>query len=128
MKKVKVISNKVSLAMVRACIDPKELAIRANISYQNNPIVQTVKKLLEQHPEGWSGTSSELLDAGKVLLTAYIAATPRELTGKLTPLDKPLFDYDGIIHTRAKRGTGGGRHHFYYASTDKYEQTVFPPI
>lgn len=101
---------------------------RARLAYQNNPIVQTVKKLLEQHPEGWSGTSSELLDAGKVLLTAYIAATPRELTGKLTPLDKPLFDYDGIVHTRAKRGTGGGRHHFYYASTDKYEQTVFPPI
>lgn len=101
---------------------------RALQAYRNNPIVQTVKKLLEQNPEGWSGTSSELLDAGKVLLTAYIAATPRELTGKLTPLDKPLFDYDGIIHTKGKNGSGGGKHRFYYASTDKYEQTVFPPI
>lgn len=101
---------------------------KAKASYQNSPVVQTIKKLLEQHPEGWSGTSSELLDAGKVLLTAYIAANPRDLTNKLAPLDKPLFDYDRIVHTRAKNGTGGGKHRFYFASTDKYEQTVFSPI
>ena len=40
---MKVISNKVSLAMVRACIDPKELAIRANISYP------AVKRVLSGH-------------------------------------------------------------------------------
>ena len=101
---------------------------RALQAYRNNPIVQTVKKLLEQHPEGWSGTSSELLDAGKVLITNYIAATPRELTNKLVALDKSFFDYDGIIHTKGKNGSGGGKHRFYYASTDKYEQPVFPPI
>lgn len=101
---------------------------RARTAYQNNPIVQTIKKLLEQHPEGWSGTSSELLDAGKVLITAYLANSPRDLTSKLAPLDKPLFDYDKIIHTKGKNGSGGGKHWFYYAPTNKYEQSVFPPI
>ena len=101
---------------------------RARAAYQNNPIVQTIKKLLKQHPEGWSGTSSELLDAGKVLISVYLANSPRDLTSKLAPLDKPLFDYDKIVHTRGSRGTGGGKHRFYYALTDKYEQTVFPPI
>ena len=71
---------------------------RARTAYQNNPIVQTIKKLLEQHPEGWSGTSSELLDAGKVLISVYLANSPRDLTNKLGPLDKPLFDYDKIVH------------------------------
>lgn len=101
---------------------------RARTAYQNNPIVQTIKKLLEQHPEGWSGTSSELLDAGKMLITAYLANSPRDLTSKLAPLDKPLFDYDKIIHTKGKNGSGGGKHWFYYAPTNKYEQSVFPPI
>lgn len=101
---------------------------RARLRYRNDPIVQTVKTLLEQHPEGWSGTSSDLLDAGKVLLTAYIAGSPRELTGKLTSLDKPLFEYDGIVHTKGKNGSGGGKHRFYYRSTEKYEQTVISPI
>ena len=96
---------------------------RARTAYQNNPIVQTIKKLLEQHPEGWSGTSSELLDAGKVLISVYLANSPRDLTNKLGPLDKPLFDYDKIVHTRAKHGSGGGKHWFRYTSPKKYEQT-----
>ena len=96
---------------------------RARTAYQNNPIVHTIKKLLEQHPEGWSGTSSELLDAGKVLISVYLANSPRDLTNKLGPLDKPLFDYDKIVHTRAKHGSGGGKHWFRYTSPKKYEQT-----
>lgn len=101
---------------------------RARLRYRNDPIVQTVKKLLEQHPEGWSGTATQLLDAGKVLAGQYMAANPRDLSRKLVALDKPLFDYDGIVHDRASHGSGGGKHRFYYRSTEKYEQTVFPPI
>ena len=101
---------------------------RARLRYRNDPIVQTVKKLLEQHPEGWSGTATQLLDAGKVLLGQYMAANPRDLSRKLVALDKPLFDYDGIVHDRASHGSGGGKHRFYYRSTEKYEQTVISPI
>lgn len=101
---------------------------RARLRYRNDPIVQTVKTLLEQHPEGWSGTATQLLDAGKVLVGQYMAANPRDLSRKLVALDKPFFDYDGIVHDRASRGSGGGKHRFYYRSTEKYEQTVISPI
>ena len=84
--------------------------------------------LLEQHPEGWSGTATQLLDAGKVLAGQYMAANPRDLSRKLVALDKPFFDYDGIVHDRASHGSGGGKHRFYYRSTEKYEQTVISPI
>lgn len=102
---------------------------RQRLAYQKDPIVLTIKKLLERNPAGWSGTASELLDAGKTLMATYLATTPRDLSNKLSALDKPLFDYDGIVHTRAKHGGAGGKHHFMPPVTGvEYEQTVITPI
>ena len=93
---------------------------RARLEYRDNPIVITIKKLLEQNPGGWSGSMTELLDAGKYIARTYLAENTRALTNKVKALDKPLFDYDGIVHTRAKNGSknggGGGRHKFYYST------------
>ena len=90
---------------------------RARREYQENPIVVTIKKLLNQSPGGWSGTMQELMDAGKYLADAYLAATPRDLSSKLKALDKPLFDYDRIVHSRGENGTGGAKHRLFYRPT-----------
>ena len=82
--------------------------------YNNNPIVMTIKKLLVQSPTGWSGTMQDLLEAGKVLCNTYLDYTTRGLSSKVKSLDKQLYDYDNIIHSRVKHGTGGGKHKFYY--------------
>lgn len=92
---------------------------RAKLEYQSSPIVSTIKNLLEQSPAGWSGTMQELLDAGKHFAHTYLANTPRDLTSKVKALDKLLFDYDHIIHERAKNGnSGGSKHKFYRGFSD----------
>ena len=91
---------------------------QARMSYQTNSIVIIVRKLLEQNPGGWSGTTKQLLDAGRELLGVNLEKTPKALSSKLPALDAPLLEYDGIIHGRAGNGTGGGKHRFYYRTVE----------
>lgn len=89
---------------------------QAKLEYNSSPIVKTIKELLEQSPGGWNGSMQELLDAGKHFAGTYLADSTRALTSKVKALEKPLFDYDGIIHERSKNGSGSGKHHFYFAT------------
>lgn len=96
--------------------------LQARRDYQESPIVKTIKKLLEQSPEGWSGTSQQLLDAGTFISRARLAQSARDLSGKLKRLDNLLFEYDNIIHERKTNGSGGGKHRFYYADLPPFEE------
>lgn len=89
---------------------------RARLAYDQSPIVKTVKKLLEQSPERrWDGTAKELMEAGKFIARTYLAVNVKKLGHEIKALDKPLFDYDGIVHSVSKTGGNGGKqHHFYY--------------
>ena len=88
----------------------------AEEEYEQDPIVLTIKKLLKQSPAGWSGTMNDLLEAGKHFAGTYLAATARDLANKVKALTPSLWNYDKIVHERAKNGGGGGRHHFYTAT------------
>lgn len=91
---------------------------QARMSYQTNPIVITVRKLLEQNPGGWSGSMQQLINKGMELANTALAESPRALSSKIKTLDRPLFDYDHIIHTRPGNGrSGGGYHKFYYSQS-----------
>ena len=92
---------------------------RARLAYGESPIVKTVKRLLEQSAEKrWDGTAKELLEAGKYIAKAYLAPTPQKLGYALKPLDQPMFEYDGILHTTTGNGSGGKKHHFYYSGNE----------
>ncbi len=95
---------------------------QARREYQESPIVKTVKRLLEQSPEGWSGTAKELLEAGRFIARATLADSARALTSKLKGMDKLLLENDNIIHERRSNGSGGGRHDFYYIGAPRSEQ------
>jgi len=95
---------------------------QARKEYLKNPIVRTVKKLLEQSPDGWSGNAQQLMDAGQFITHLRLASTPRDLTGKFKQLDSLLFENDSIIHERKTNGSGGGKHKFYYADTQDSEK------
>lgn len=96
----------------------------AEEEYEQDPIVLTIKKLLKQSPAGWSGTMQDLLEAGKHFAGTYLAATSRDLSSKVKALEKPLFDYDGIVHTRKKNGrSGGSKHRFYFRTGDEKSTT-----
>ena len=103
---------------------------QARQEYQESPIVRTIKKLLEQSPEGWIGTAQQLLEAGRFISHTSLAPSPRDLSGKLKGLSKSLLDYDGIVYERKSNGSGGGKHSFSYMGTqfEELEQTEFDPF
>lgn len=87
---------------------------QAQLEYQESPIVVTVKKLLAQSPNGWTGTAQQLLDAGKYITRTPLADSARSLSNKLRDMDRMFFDYDQIVYQRKGNGSGGGKHSFSY--------------
>lgn len=86
---------------------------RARQEYQSNPIVVTIKKLMEENNDHWSGTMSDLLEAGQRIAGVFLAPTARALSTEVKKLEPLLFEYDRITHGRAKHGNAGYCHHFY---------------
>ena len=94
---------------------------RARLAYDSSPIVKTIKKLLEQSPaHRWDGTATELLNAGRFIARTYLAASAKSLGREIGNLEKPLFDYDGIVHVGSGNGSGGKRHIFYYQDLSQF--------
>ena len=91
-------------------------ARRLRAEYEASPIVKTVRKLLEQSPgKEWTGTATQLMEAGKYITRQYLASSARALVNALNDLDASLLDMDGILHTTASNGSGVKRHIFRYA-------------
>ncbi len=97
---------------------------RAREEYNNSPIVKTIKNLLDQSPtHRWDGTAKDLMEAGKYISRTYIAVDAQKLGYAIRDLEKPLFDYDGIVHSSGKTsGNGGKMHHFYYQDFGQFEE------
>lgn len=96
---------------------------RAMLAYNDSPIVKTIKKLLEQSPEHrWDGTAKDLMEAGKYIARTYLAVDNQKLGYAIRDLEKPLFEYDGIVHSSGSNGTGGKKHHFYYQDLGQFEE------
>ncbi|MBD5130474.1 MAG: AAA family ATPase [Ruminococcaceae bacterium] len=96
---------------------------RARLEYDGSPIVKTIKKLLDQSPgHRWDGTAKDLMDAGKYIARTYLAPSTKKLGKDIAALEKPLFDYDGIVHSAGSNGTGGKKHSFYYQDLSQFEE------
>lgn len=99
-------------AASRRRVTPSEILQRERQQYHDDPVVRTLKVLLEQSSEAeWEGTMSDLLAAGEAILHQQLAKTPRSLSAAVGRLDNQLYA-DGIVHDRIPHGTGGGRHRF----------------
>lgn len=96
---------------------------RARLAYDGSPIVRTIRKLLDQSPaRRWDGTAKDLMEAGKYIARTYLAVNTTKLGHEIKALEKPLFDFDGIVHAVSKvSGTGGKKHHFYYQDTGGFD-------
>ncbi len=79
-------------------------------SYESEPIVQTVRTLLEREPDGWCGSIGSLMRIGREVTGHEIASSPRGLAYRLAALDEKLLKFDRILHERRANGTGGGLH------------------
>lgn len=93
-----------------------------SLAYQESPIVKTIKKLLEQSPDGWKGTAQQLLEAGTYIARVPLADSTRSLAAEIKKLDRLLFANDNIVHGRKGNGTGGGKHIFHYADGPQFEE------
>lgn len=96
---------------------------RARLAYDGSPIVRTIKKLLEQSPgRRWDGTAKELMEAGKYIARTYLDVNTHKLGHEIKALEKPLFEFDGIVHATSKvSGNGGKKHSFYYQDLGQFE-------
>lgn len=97
---------------------------RARLAYDGSPIVKTIKKLLDQSPgRRWDGTAKDLMDAGLFIARTYLAVNTTKLGHEIKALEKPLFDFDGIVHAFSKTsGNGGKKHYFYYQDLGQFEE------
>lgn len=87
--------------------------------YRGDPIVRTIKALLERNGGKWRGTMSDLMDAGRDIEHVNLAENTRQLSSDVRDLESLLFEFDGIRHRRIKNGSGGGEHIFlYYNAND----------
>lgn len=96
---------------------------QARREYQESPIVKTVIKLLEQSPDGWSGSTKELLQAGMYISRTRLADTSKTLNSKLEALDGLLLENDNIVHERTPNGSGAKGHRFYFADNPQFEES-----
>lgn len=80
----------------------------ARMEYDQEPMVQAVKKLVEKYPEGWRGTSAELMEECAALLGYYPENSPRGYTAALKRLKPTIYNYDKIVVDLPK-GKSNGR-------------------
>ncbi len=96
---------------------------RARLAYDGSPIVKTIKKLLDQSPgHRWDGTAKDLMEAGKYIARTYLAVNTQKMGHEIKALEKPLFDFDGIVHAVGGNGSGGKKHSFYYQDLGQFEE------
>jgi RecA-family ATPase len=86
---------------------------RAQQEYEESPIVQTIKHIIKDNPDGCYLTASQIMDTGRAVTGAEIAGSPRELSNRLYSLNEQLYANDGITHETRNHGNAGKKHRFY---------------
>lgn len=81
----------------------------AKFEYEQEPLVVAVKKLVEKYPEGWRGTSAELMELCPDLIGYFPEDNPRAYSAGLKRLKPALFNYDKITVDMPKGKKNGRR-------------------
>lgn len=87
-------------------------AERARLQYNDDPIVKTVKALLDESPEGWRGTATDLLNQCRKISGQLVTTSAQSLTAKIKKLEGPFWEYDRIVHSTGRSGSGSRLHVF----------------
>lgn len=87
-------------------------AQKAQREYEDNPIVQTIVKLVSQR-NPWEGRGKDIMDACRIWFHRCPADSSQQI-GKLIDEYAPLlFEHDGVSHRIKRNGSGGGKIHIF---------------
>ena len=81
--------------------------------YNNNPLTLTIRKLLSQNKEGWTGGATEIINASRAFKTP-IRDKAQSIGKSISKIKDLLFQQDNILYELIKNGTGANKHRFYY--------------
>lgn len=97
---------------------------RAAAEYSKNPIVFTIKKLIEESGGGWYGTMSDLIMEVLKRAEDYPAPTPEKMYHLVESISFRLYSEDHIlIEPQSENGGPKGRRYKFYR--EKPEQMKF---
>ena len=90
-----------------------QLAAQRRVAeYEAEPIVKTLRVLLQQGDGTWSGYSKNLMEMGQRYAGTELASTPQALVKHIAELEPLLWERDAIRHTVTKQGNTSRRHNF----------------
>ena len=90
-----------------------QLAAQRRVAeYEAEPIVKTLRVLLQQGDGTWSGYSKNLMEMGQRYAHTELAPTSQALAKRITELEPMLWERDAVKYWRNRRENGGMRHCF----------------
>ena len=90
-----------------------QLAAQRRVAeYEAEPIVRTLRVLLQQGDGTWSGNAQALMQMGERYTNEELASSTRALAGRIKELQPMLWERDAIKCWDKQNGTGGKRYCF----------------
>ena len=90
-----------------------QLAAQRRVAeYEAEPIVKTLRVLLQQGDGTWSGYSKNLMEMGQRYAHTELAPTSQALAKRITELEPMLWERDAVRHTVSKHGSTSQKHCF----------------
>lgn len=87
-------------------------ALLEEMRYNDNPVVYTIKKLLEESPNNcWSGRLDKLIENSRSY-GKLICKSSQSIGREMTKLKSQLYRYDGIEVKTISNGTGSKKYEF----------------
>lgn len=80
--------------------------------YEAEPIVKTLRVLLQQGDGTWSGYSKNLMEMGQRYAHTELAPTSQALAKRITELEPMLWERDAVKHWMQDNGSSAKRHCF----------------
>lgn len=87
--------------------------MKAIEQYNSDPLVLTIKKIMSQNRDGWTGTAKEIIDASRMFGTP-IHESDRKIGKSIEKYSEMLFEQDNIIYCAVPNGSGATKRRFYY--------------
>lgn len=85
---------------------------RKRREYDNDPLVNTIRKLVHQNGGKWRGRVKEIISSSQYFKGFKIYDSPQKVGKKIKTIEKKLEEYDAIHHHEIPHGTAAVEHIF----------------